>query len=570
MRVKFHFSAFFCFVFSLFIASGVGQSEKIGQDLSFEDLELAISNLKNKPADQLRYISIFIIKAKDEKNEKQLWRGYVLAASSNTGKDQTRFADSALITAKKINDVNLIGDTYLLKGMCFLNEENYPLALDSYLEGFSFIAKKGDPYLLHNTQYQIAQTKSYLGQHKEANNLFRSCTEFFRKNKKQIGSTDYRYYYIYSLIALIDTNSKLGNHEENVGLIEEGKNFIKTQSKFQDLFPYVLSSEAMNSYFGGNYETAISQFHHTLQIYNDQWKHLTDKYYLGMSYWQINKKEEAVPYFLLLNKEYDDTGKIDPQFRPAFEKLIEYSHAKSDINKELEYINKLIALDKQYEKDYKYLYAELHTRYDGRLLREEKNRLEKKLSNRTGTAFVAAAVSLILSIMLFIVYRKYKKRDAFYKKLLSEVSGKETVSVEMTNGDEVVNLPYENNLGINPLVVEQVMAQLHEFEKKKLYLKKGITLSSLAKSCSTNTAYLSKIINHYKNAGFAEYLNSLRLEYTVQQWKLSPKTRYQSMQEIAEKAGYNSTQAFAKNFQEKYQIPPSYFLNRLNKEKIAV
>lgn len=40
-----------------------------------------------------------------------------------------------------------------------------------------------------------------------------------------------------------------------------------------------------------------------------------------------------------------------------------------------------------------------------------------------------------------------------------------------------------------------------------------------------------------------------------------------SIQETAEKIGYSSTQAFAKNFQEKYQIPPSYFLNRLNEEE---
>ncbi|AZB17975.1 helix-turn-helix domain-containing protein [Chryseobacterium indologenes] len=88
----------------------------------------------------------------------------------------------------------------------------------------------------------------------------------------------------------------------------------------------------------------------------------------------------------------------------------------------------------------------------------------------------------------------------------------------------------------------------------------------MSKLCGTNTVYLSKIINFYKKKSFNEYLNELRLDHIVSQWKSKPKTRYISIQKTAENAGYNTTQTFTKNFQEKYHIPPTYFLNRLNKE----
>ena len=572
MRLIFVLFIFLISAFNFFFASSKEDLKKSTIDMPYSDLEVVIKNLDNEPENQWGYVQIFIAKAKRDNNIAKIRRGYVLASFNRSGSEQIRYSDSVVFMAKKIGDIALIGDSYLSLGMSFSNNENYPRALDSFLSGYDYISKTGDPYLIHNAEYQIAQTKSYLGQFKEANALLQSSVSFFRNNHKTINETDYKYYYLYALIALIDSNSRIGNFTQNIQLIDEGKKFIKNNPTFHSYYPYLLSCEAVNSYYEGKNDVAISQFLNALKLYNDKWKHLTDKYYLGMSYWNLGKKEEAITYFLLLDKEYASVGKIDPQFRPAFEKLIQYYQEKGSVEKELAYINKLLQLDKQYEKDYKYLFSQLHKQYDSKKLISEKLRLEKEVKNSKIKIGLSLLLSIILLGLLYFRTRKYKSKEAHYKKLLNEVSivkiEEKSLDVSYSLSEEV--LAHENNLGINPLVVEEVLKKLNDFERDKQFLKKEITLGILAKICATNTAYLSKIINHYKKVSFAEYLNNLRLEYIVGQWRTAPKSRLYTLQEIAEKAGYNSTQAFAKNFQEKYKMPPSNFLNNLNQKKLPV
>ncbi|MCA6068400.1 helix-turn-helix domain-containing protein [Chryseobacterium sp. RG1] len=542
-------------------------------DSSYSDLESKIKSLEKDPSKQWEYIIDLIKKAKSENNLKQIRRGYVLASFNQRGADQIKYSDSVVIYARKINQTNLLGDSYLLLGMTYVTNENYPRALDSFLKGYDYIQKGKDPYLLHNAEYQIARVKNYLGLYKEADTLFEKSVNFFRDNHKKIGDTDYRYYYIYSLIAYSDNNNQI-NKQGDFKLIDEGKNFIKNNKDLKEYYPYFISLEGTTHYFHKNYSQAINTLNEALRLYEDNWKHLSDKFYIGMSYWNLNQKEQAIPYFLELDREYEKTGKLDPFFRPAFEILIKYYSQANDVRKQLQYVNKLMALDKIYERDYKYLYGTLKKEYDTKKLSDEKENLENTLKwERT---LYITLIFLGLTIMSFLAFHLIKtyKRKKYFKKLYEElfISQKEKDEKEPFLKDQPIESDDEkkiihNTLNINPLIIENVLNQLNIFETEKHFLKRDITLLSLSKTCGTNTTYMSKILNHYKNENLSGYLNNLRLNHIVSQWKNKPKTRYISLQETAEKAGYNSTQAFAKNFQEKYQIPPSYFLNRLNEEE---
>ena len=46
---------------------------------------------------------------------------------------------------------------------------------------------------------------------------------------------------------------------------------------------------------------------------------------------------------------------LNPEFRPAYELLIKYNDSIGNRDKQLKYINTLMSLDKNYEKNYKYL-----------------------------------------------------------------------------------------------------------------------------------------------------------------------------------------------------------------------
>lgn len=565
--LRYIFLIFFLFGGDFSLLSQHNQNQSA--NMSYSDLELTIKNLENRLDEQWKYINLLIRKAKKENNLEKIRRGYVLATFNKRGNEQIKFGDSILIIAKKINDNNIIGDSYLSLGMSYINNENYPKALDAFIKGYDYIKKNKDPYLIHNAEYQIAQTKSYLGLYQEAHQLLMDCVSFFRKYNEKIGDTHYAYYYLYSLIALIETNSHLSNFSANKNLIQEGVDFIKYNPDFKEYYAYFISSQGTDFYYQDKYDSAILKLHEAIKLYNDSWKHLTDNFYLGMSYWQSGKKEQAISYFLVLDQEYNETKKLDPKFRPAFEMLIHYYSESNDTQKQLEYINKLIVLDKAYEKDYKYLNSTLNKEYDTKKLYEEKEMLENKMkweriiySTLIGLGFV---LIMFLTFLLTKYYRRKKYSKIFHENFIEEQNEEASPhheTIKPANDDYVL----DDELGINPLIVENILKILSAFEKDKQFLRKNISLASMAKLCGTNTVYLSRIINFYKKKNFNEYLNELRLDYIVSQWKDKPKTRYVSIQETAENAGYNTTQTFTKNFQEKFHIPPTYFLNRLNEE----
>ena len=153
-------------------------------------------------------------------------------------------------------------------------------------------------------------------------------------------------------MSLIDCNIKLGQFEENKALLKEAFGYIN-ENKLDQYIPYFITSEGMTSYYSKDYNTAISKFSEAIRLFNDQWEHNTEVFYLGLSYWHIGKEQLSIKYLEEIDKHYEKTKKLDPQFRSAYEILIKYYNSTGDTKKQLEYINKLMFLDRSYEKNYK-------------------------------------------------------------------------------------------------------------------------------------------------------------------------------------------------------------------------
>lgn len=186
---------------------------------------------------------------------------------------------------------------------------------------------------------------------------------------------------------------------------------------------------------------------------------------------------------------------------------------------------------------------------------------EKKFHNS-----IAVISLLSFFILLGLTYTYYRKQK-YYKTLYFEaITNREKINIEYQyeNTQVEISSPIHDQLDINPLIVENILSYLNTFELKKKYLIKDISLLNMAKECGTNTAYLSKVINHYKKNNFASYLNNLRLNHAVELWKTTPRLRYKSIQEMADMVGFKTAQSFSKKFHEKYKTTPTYFLKDLN------
>src|SRR5690606_36721941 len=96
------------------------------------------------------------------------------------------------------------------------------------------------------------------------------------------------------------------------------------------------------------------------------------------------------------------------------------------------------------------------------------------------------------------------------------------------------------NINIPKDVIEDILAKLHLFEQNNDFIKNGITLNSISKELETNSSYLSKIINFYKEVSFSNYLNNLRITYAIDKLKKDSIFRNYSIHAIALEVGFNT------------------------------
>ena len=365
-------------------------------------------------------------------------------------------------------------------------------------------------------------------------------------------------------MSLIDCNTNLNKSFENIELYKEAYVFIN-KNNVKHLTPYFISCEGSDAYTLKNYNLAIKKLNHALSLYNDNFPHFTDIFYLGMSYWKLGNKKEAVKYFEKLDKEYYKDKNQNPQFRPAYELLIEYYASKNNTDKQLEYINKLMSLDKSYEKNYKYLFSKIHKEYDTKKLIDEKNSIETNLKiHQYLTLFIIILSILIISFSTykyFQIQRRYKER---FKQILSKNTEIKKIPVTIVEESRKIT---PKIAGLSESTVTYILEQLEIFEKEQQFLDSKITQKLLSEKFGTNPTYLSKIINVYKEKNFSNYLNDLRLEYIVELLKTEHKYLNRDIKELANIAGFTNAEAFSDNFQRKFEIKPSYFI-KMMKENI--
>ncbi len=590
--MKNKFTLYFLFLFLFFIDVKIMSQINNKSELSYVEIEKKIVSVQNDQAKLWNLINLYINKSKKEKNSEALLYAYRFASNYSIYPTNLKYADSALIVGKKSQSKKLLTDAYLNRGNIFMYEEKYNKALDEILTANKYATELGDDYIIHKTMYFIAQNKIYLGLYKEANEELKYCIEYFKKNlNHDILGKDYQLYYLYSLMSFIDSNTKIGKQKQNKILLKEAFNFINKNNNLEIYRPYFISSEGTDLYYSKNYKKAIIKLSEAIRLYNDQWPHITEIYYLGMSNWKLEKRGVAIKYLEEIDKEYNKTKKLDPQFRSAYELLIRYNDSIGNKDKQLEYINKLMALDRNYEKNYKYLFSKINKEYDTHKLINEKNRIENSL--KTQRTIISTILLLTILATLFF-WNRYNSLQKIYKekfeKIISEVpSRSKNKQIEkivneidvtedvISNSELNINFPkpknsfdleYYNKIpGLNPLIVENILNQLEHFEKENKFLDNQVSKTLLSEILNTNPTYLSRIINVYKGKNVSIYINDLRLEYIIDLMKNDAKYLNMDVKELAYLSGFTNTQNFSDNFQRKFEIKPSYFI-KMMKENI--
>ncbi len=198
------------------------------------------------------------------------------------------------------------------------------------------------------------------------------------------------------------------------------------------------------------------------------------------------------------------------------------------------------------------------------LTEEEKNTIDSiSIKNKKMEMLIYTLLIISISILIILIYINSKR--ILYKKRFKELMKKQHVPFQSLKNIIVKKSPVKAKLNIPKNVITDILCGLEKFEKNKEFLNSKISIASLAKSIGTNPNYLSKAVNHYKEMSFSQYINTLRIKYSIDALENNTVYRKYTLKAIAAEFGFNNTESFSKAFYKETGTKPSFFIKNLEK-----
>lgn len=535
-------------------------------DKSFDYLHSRFGNNIYNTAKSKIYVTALLQKAKAEKgNFTHLALAYKACIINADKSFRLFYADSMISNAKKANSDELIGSSYLTKGIIHYNRMEHMKALDNYLIADGYISRINNPALVHKTKYEIAKIKHYLGFYHEAIALLGECVTFFKQENDRA--------YLNSLHVLGMCYTKIGKYDlateiNNLG-IKEGRLFEDIGIEF-----YFNHSEGINQSFKGNYAGAIKMLDAALPNIINLKDHANESvayFYIGKSNWALKRYDSAIGYFKKVDQIFQKEKYILPDLRRGYEYLIDYYKQRNDTQSQLFYINQLLKVDKILTHDYKYLLKKIVKEYDTKELLTEKKAIENTM---LFTRIIACMIVLVMSMVIIHLIRRNKRNVKLFEELMKrDTSNHPIPSDTIFEETGIQNLEtIENNSNgkqtapdISKDIEDAIVKKLEKFELTKKYLEKDMNLSKMATILHTNSKYVTKVIAKHRGKGTIEYITELKLDYIVEMLKTDSRYRNYTNMALADEAGFRTTQNFTRAFKRHTGITPTYFSYKLKK-----
>ncbi|WP_046758863.1 AraC family transcriptional regulator [Kordia jejudonensis] len=507
---------------------------------------------------QFAIASYTLIKAKEKENyvaiANSYQRLYRSVSDFNLGE---KYLDSSISISKEKKLKKILAESYFYKG--YLNQEKnkYNLALKYYILANDHFENLGNKDWSDATRFNIGILKLRVGKSEEALQIFKECLTYNKKNNKPID--------LDLLSALSSTYSNINQLDSSSEINRKAYNYAKSiESPY---YYYFIQIEGVNKFKKKEYNAAKDSLIKSIQFFKNQKDHLNlsnTYFFLSSAHQSLNQEDKAIHYLKKIDSIFDSEGIINFSSRYAYVELIEYFKKKGDLKNRLYYIEKLLEVDNVFENTFGNLDLNLYKNYDTpKLLKERENIIKELKSSNTGFMYGSILLFiLLLSAFTLLIYNrnKRKKYEQKFQELLRETQKQQKELPIIKSQDSNSS----KNLEIKQEVITLILDRLVAFEEKEHYLQKRITLASLAKEFETNSRYLSKVVNHYKEKDFRTYLNDLRIDYTINRIKNDPIFRKYTIYAIADEVGFSNQESYAKAFYKRTGIHTSFFIKRLN------
>ncbi|MBF4466838.1 AraC family transcriptional regulator [Flavobacterium sp. LC2016-12] len=539
-------------------------------NLSYDDLhDLYFKNVGNQKK-QLLYTNAYMAKAiQENSNIRKAKANYQIALfyyKSDRNK-AIQYLDSVIKYSNGSNDKFFPAAAYCEKADFLKTQFKFKEAMANYNFAEKNALQTNIDYYYVVREY-IAITKSEdLGEYNEALNIYKECYVYYKS--KDTRSSNYSGQYLNLIFGLADCYKSLKNTDSTSYYNKLGYRESKTTNneEYKNLF---ILNEGANQVLKRNYGAALDSINKALPKmieYDNTGNVLAAYFYLGKTYDGLGKKAIAVENFMRVDSIYKVTKEITTEFMDGYPYLISYYKNLGDRENQLKYITAYMAIDSTLHKNYRELNKLVYSEYDTPHLISDKEILitslnRDKIKTYWGMGFLSLTV-IAFGGFAFHQYRTKKQYRSRFEKIIKETNQNNNYEVNKENETETVPVKI-GDIGIGEELINQILEKLNHFENDKEYLKPNITVQTLSSTFETNTKYVSKIVNIYKEKSFIQYINDLRIDHAIRQLQENNKLRKYTVQALALEFGFNNAESFSTAFYKKTGIKPTYFIKELD------
>lgn len=413
---------------------------------------------------------------------------------------------------------------------------------------------------------------------------------------------------INSNLALANLYTKMNLHEQSYHYILKAQNEAKNEPK-----------EVTRMFMAMRISTQLGQNLNVQKKYDASLKSLYQALEFAKKYGQLKKKESVPAEYSLIYSSLGETYYSQRNWEKAedaFNKVVAYSE-KGGIDSNFEkafacsYLGKIYLHQKEYKRAIDTLqaaaksnadkrsyiqadiYYTLSQAYDkigddrlaskyntlyitekGKISDEEKIALAESLKFEMQIAneqkekrelSLVIFIGIIVSVLLaggYLIWKLGKKRKddkILFQKTIQKLE--ERLEERTHEPKEIENVKTKKSASfVGGEREAKLLQKLEKFEKSEAFLSPKVSLSTMASQFETNQAYVSELINTFRNKSFNQYINELRIEYICR--KIYEDSIYQNykISHLAELCGYPSHTAFTKIFKKVTGISPSVFI----------
>ena len=498
-------------------------------------------------------------------NKSQIARSqyYIAQSYTNMAKYDAalEYIQKSIAIATELQDNSLLFNNHNLRGNILSEKENELEAIDEYLIAKKYALQSGDPMKLIVVSSNIAYLKKIHKNHKEAITIYKETLALL----EEIDTSEKEFNEIVLLMNLTDTYLRMKNTKD-----AEYYNDLALTKCSKTNYPHayfpLLMNDAIIDFQKGNYDKTITSSEkvksYFLSVSNED-QLVTPYFYLGKSYYQQEKYEEAI---LALEKVNTIVAKKKinfPDLEEAKELLLLSYNVTGKTNKVSETFTEYSELDKKNDSIDIEVISTIYEKHDKADLENKITALDhygQEQKNRATLWYTVSAILVFsLSLFFFLYRKKQQQAKKRFQELLQTIETLEKSKTEPQPEKTIASIITDES-------VLEILEGLRVFEEKEYFLRQDCTLSFVAKKLKTNTTYLSNVINTYKEKSFKSYLTELRINAALIRLKNDKKLRAYTIKAIAEEFGFKRQETFSKAFKAQTNMLPSYYIKSINNQ----